>query len=71
MADAADYRNRAMDCARRASEAGDEFHRKNYLQLADMWSEMARKADERAGITSENTDQEEVIDALATIREAR
>lgn len=70
MPDAADYRLKALECARRASEAGDDFHRKNYQQLADMWFEMARKADERAGISSGASDQKDVDEALATIRNA-
>ncbi len=43
------YRLRAEECARRAREAHDEFHKKNFTQLARMWSEMADKAEARDG----------------------
>jgi hypothetical protein len=80
MIHAADYRRRAEDCARRANEAQDDFHRKNFSQLAAMWAEMADKADGRAEfverlskrkpVEKKSTDQNAVEDALATIRNA-
>jgi hypothetical protein len=42
------YRMRADECTQRAREAQDEFHRKNFEQLAAMWAEMADKAESRA-----------------------
>jgi hypothetical protein len=42
------YRMRADECTQRAREAQDEFHRKNFQQLAAMWAEMADKAESRA-----------------------
>lgn len=68
MIQAADYRARAEDCARRASEAQDEYHRKNFQALAVMWSEMADKVEGRTGATAATPDQ--IDDALATIRDA-
>ncbi len=68
---AADYRAKAADCARRAEEAQDDYHRKNFEQLALMWSEMAEKADERAasGVDAGNG-HDEIADALDTIKNA-
>lgn len=63
---AAGYRMRAEDCARRAQEAQDEYHRKNFEQLAAMWSEMADKAESR-----EAQQKGEVDSALATIKMAK
>ncbi len=68
MADAADYRKRAEDCARRADEAHDDYHRKNFQHLATMWAEMADKAEGRAAADKEVTERETLDDALATIR---
>jgi hypothetical protein len=65
MIHAADYRRRAEDCARRADEAQDDYHRKNFSQLATMWGEMANKAESR-----EASVQSEIDDALATIQRA-
>jgi hypothetical protein len=65
MIHAADYRRRAEDCAKRADEAQDDYHRKNFSQLATMWSEMASKAESRSSST-----QSEIDDALATIQRA-
>lgn len=72
MLGAADYRKRAEDCLRLAEQAGDEYHRKNYQQLATMWSEMAQKAMNREGITSSDPDviDSALHDALATIKNA-
>jgi hypothetical protein len=42
------YRMRADECTQRARDAQDEFHRKNFQQLAAMWAEMADKAESRA-----------------------
>jgi hypothetical protein len=70
MIHAADYRAKAEDCARRAREAQDEYHRKNFLELAAMWSEMADKADGRVAVGSERADEEAVDEALATIKNA-
>jgi len=74
---AADYRERAEDCLRLAEQAGDDYHRKNYQQLATMWSEMAQKAITREGIVSPDSaspDSEGIDaalhDALATIKNA-
>lgn len=60
------YRMRAEDCTRRAQEARDDFHRKNYQQLAQMWAEMADKAERRA-----ISERREVEDAVQTIRLAK
>jgi hypothetical protein len=60
------YRMRAEDCARRAKEAQDEFHRKNFQQLAAMWAEMADKAERRAALESREVDE-----AVETIRLAK
>jgi hypothetical protein len=65
MIQAADYRRRAEDCAQKASEAQDDYHRNNYQQLADMWREMAEKSEGRDAFT-----RDEVDDALATIQGA-
>jgi hypothetical protein len=84
MIHAADYRRRAEDCARQAKEAQDEFHRKNFSQLAAMWAEMAEKADGRADVVSQmrereaaeriaerkTHEQKAIDDALATIKNA-
>jgi hypothetical protein len=76
MIHAADYRKRAEDCAERANAAQDEFHRKNFQQLADMWSEMADKAESRGVIAPDADEQPDpdeqkaLNDALATIRNA-
>jgi hypothetical protein len=42
------YRMRADECVQRARDAQDEFHRKNFQQLAAMWAEMADKVESRA-----------------------
>jgi len=65
MIQAVDYRRRAEDCAQRASEAQDDYHRNNFQRLADMWSEMAKKSEGREAFT-----QDEVNAALATIQGA-
>lgn len=70
MIQAADYRRRAEDCARQAEEAQDEYHRKNFSELAAMWSEMADKADGRIAGGYERADEETLDDALATIKNA-
>jgi hypothetical protein len=76
MIHAADYRAKAEVCARRAEEAQDEFHRKNFQQLAAMWSEMADKAESRGAIAPDadeqpdSDDQKALNEALATIRNA-
>jgi hypothetical protein len=68
MADAADYRRKAEDCVRLAEQAADDFHRRNFQQLAAMWSEMADKAEGRVVALNEAADDETLNDALATIR---
>jgi hypothetical protein len=70
MIHAADYRAKAEDCARRAGEAQDEYHRKNFLELAAMWSEMADKADGRIPAEGERSEEDVVGEALETIRSA-
>jgi hypothetical protein len=75
MIHAADYRAKAADCARRAEEAQDDYHRKNFSQLAAMWSEMADKAEGRVApledIREARTPGENAVeDALATIKNA-
>lgn len=70
MIQAADYRAKAEDCARRAAEAQDDYHRNNFQALATMWSEMADKAEGRAASNAAAASPEEIDDALATIREA-
>ena len=70
MIHAADYRAKAEDCARRAKEAQDDYHRKNFLELAAMWSEMADKADGRMPAGRERTEEDAVGEALATIKNA-
>lgn len=75
MIHAADYRAKAADCARRAAEAQDDYHRKNFSQLAAMWSEMADKAEGRVApledIREARTPAENAVeDALATIKNA-
>jgi hypothetical protein len=65
MIHAADYRMRAEDCARKAAEAKDDYHRKNFQQLAVMWTEMAEKVEGR-GLVAHN----DIEDALATIESA-
>ncbi|MBX3548799.1 MAG: hypothetical protein KF748_06540 [Xanthobacteraceae bacterium] len=54
---------RAETCARSAAEAQDDYHRKNFQQLAVMWTEMADKAEGRIA-------QRDVDDAIETIRRA-
>lgn len=66
---AEDYRAKAADCLRRAGEAGDDYHRKNFEQLAAMWSEMAAKAENRA-VAGEAAEREALSDALSTIQNA-
>lgn len=56
---AADYRARAEHCARSAKAAQDDYHRKNFQKLAEMWSEMAAKAESR-----ERSEQRRVEEAL-------
>jgi hypothetical protein len=80
MIHAADYRAKAADCARRAEEAQDNYHRKNFRELATMWSEMADKAEgrvanvegmpEREDDERRPADQKAIDDALATIKNA-
>jgi hypothetical protein len=72
MIHAAGYRAKAADCARRAEEAQDDYHRKNFVQLAEMWTEMADKAENRDAGADDGTrdDQSAVDEALATIRNA-
>lgn len=70
MIPAADYRAKAADCARRADEAQDDYHRKNFQALAIMWTEMADKAEGRAAFTAPVVERDEVEQALATIRDA-
>jgi hypothetical protein len=68
---AADYRAKAADCARRAEEAQDDYHRKNFQALAVMWSEMADKAEGRAASGADaRTGHDEIADALDTIKNA-
>jgi hypothetical protein len=81
---AADYRRRAEDCARLAKEAQDDFHRKNFSELAAMWAEMAEKADGRADVVvrmrereaaervaeRKALEQKTIDEALATIKNA-
>ena len=76
MIHAADYRRRAEDCAKRAEDAQDEFHRKNFSQLSAMWTEMADKTEGRAAAAeiaeqAERAERQTVEDALATIKNAR
>jgi len=76
MIHAVDYRRRAEDCAKRAEEAQDEFHRKNFSQLAAMWTEMANKAEGRAAAAeiaerAERDERQAIDEALATIKNAR
>lgn len=59
------YRRRAEDCELRSKAAKDDYHRKNYAQLASMWTEMAEKAEHR-----ESSVRREIDDALATIQRA-
>jgi len=66
---AADYRAKAEDCARRAAEAQDEYHRKNFQALAAMWFEVAAKVEGRSGTEPAAAARNEINDALATIRE--
>jgi hypothetical protein len=73
---AADYRRRAEDCAKRAADAQDDFHRKNFSQLAAMWTEMADKTEGRAAAAeiverAERAERQAIDDALATIKNAR
>ncbi len=77
MIQAADYRRRAEDCARRAEEAQDDYHRQNFQQLADMWNDMADKAEIRAPLVahlaagSSGEDVKALSEALETIRAVR
>jgi hypothetical protein len=73
MIHAVDYRRRAEDCAKQAEEAQDEFHRKNFSQLAAMWTEMADKTEGRAAAAevAERAERQAVDEALATIKNAR
>ncbi len=68
MAEAADYRNKAQHCLQLAEQAADDFHRKNFLQLAAMWSEMASKAESRRVADPALDDREVIDEALETIR---
>ncbi len=58
MIHAADYRRRAEDCATRARDAQDEFHRRNFLELATMWAEMADKTEGRAPLVDRLSQEE-------------
>lgn len=71
MVNAATYRRRAEDCATRAREAQDDYHRKNFAELAAMWTEMADKAEgrEQFAVDAQKLAEKKLIDdALATIR---
>lgn len=70
MIQAADYRARARDCARRAEEAQDDYHRKNFEQLAAMWTEMAHKAEGRPVSEAGEADAQTTGGALDTIKNA-
>ncbi|MCW5681933.1 MAG: hypothetical protein KF794_05120 [Xanthobacteraceae bacterium] len=80
MIHAADYRRRAEDCAKRANEAQDDYHRKNFLKLADIWTQMAEKEESRAPLLARlgvrkparpaNDDTKALTEALETIRAA-
>ncbi len=65
---------RAEHCAQMAAQAKEEFHRKNFQQLANMWAEMAQKAENRSVAAEEVredatfNDRKIIQDALATIK---
>ena len=76
MSGASLYRRRAEDCLLRASQSGDDFHRKNFSELAAMWTEMADKAEGRETSARKAEEAKKIAekklldDALATIRNA-
>lgn len=47
MITAAEYRQKAEQCLRLADGAKDSYHKKNFLRLSTMWSEMATKTEAR------------------------
>jgi hypothetical protein len=58
---AEDYRLRAEQCFRKAQEARDDYHRKNFSRLANMWTEMARKTAAREEFSTTLSQIEQVI----------
>jgi hypothetical protein len=58
---AEDYRLRAEQCFRKAQEARDDYHRKNFSRLANMWTEMARKTAAREEFSATLSQIERVI----------
>ena len=67
---------RAEHCARLAEQATDDYHRKNFQQLAAMWTEMAQKAESREAAVEDAREENDfddpkaIEDALETIRNA-
>lgn len=76
MSGASLYRRRAEDCRLRASQATDEFHRRNFRELAEMWTEMAEKTESREALALRAEEAKQIAekklldDALETIRNA-
>jgi hypothetical protein len=73
---AAQYRQRAEDCARKALDAQDEFHKRNFSELAAMWAEMADKAEGRRVFIEEMDkrafeEKKALTDALTIIQQAK
>ncbi len=61
MVSAAEYRQRADECSRKAREATDDYHKKNYARLATMWSDMASKTDSRKEFSARLSEIEQAI----------
>lgn len=61
MVSAAEYRRRAEECSLKAREATDEYHKKNYGRLANMWSDMASKTASRTEFSATLSELEQAI----------
>jgi hypothetical protein len=61
MVSAAEYRERADECSRKARESTDDYHKKNFARLAKMWSDMASKTEARAEFSTTLSEIEQAI----------
>ncbi len=58
---AEDLRQRAALCSRKAQEATDDYHKKNYSRLAKMWSDMASRTAAREEFSATLSEIEQAI----------